>query len=108
MAETEFIGPGGIVRQTILNNQGQAVINPVTTQWATAGSLKPEPVVASSTSQHVAQAGAFYGPPATAYEWKVDEQAMQAVHGEALKHSNLSGGHLDPNESLRVIYLLAR
>ena len=81
MAETEFIGPGGIVRQTILNNQGQAVISPATTQWATAGTLKPEAVVASSTPQQVAQAGSFYGPPTTAYEWKVDEQAIQHVHG---------------------------
>ena len=62
MAETEFIGPGGIVRQTILNSQtGQtataAVLNANPAgQWT---SIKPETtsVAVASTSQNTA---AFY------------------------------------------------
>lgn len=61
MADGEFIGPGGIVRQTIITagDHGQAtVINAAPgTQWAT--------IKQGTTTQN------FY--PASAYEWKVDD-----------------------------------
>ena len=74
MAEGEFIGVGGIVRETILaggtNHQGQTLLNggipSTTTQWNHPG-IKTEPVVATvATSQN-----SFY--PTTTYEWKVED-----------------------------------
>lgn len=70
MAETEFIGPGGIVRQTILNNQGQP--HAATAAWAT---IKPEPHVVA-TAAATSPNGTFY--PTTAYEWKVADDTISA------------------------------
>ena len=61
MAETEFIGPGGIVRQTILSSQtGQTATvlnaNPAG-QWT---SIKHEPSVVASTSQNTFYPTAYF------------------------------------------------
>lgn len=62
MAETEFIGPGGIVRQTILNNATSTAAAPTAAvQW------KQDPQVVVT-----AAANNFYP-----YEWKVEEATLQ-------------------------------
>ena len=74
MADGEFIGPGGIVRQTIID-QGQ---------WGSAG-IKNEPMVVATSSQ-----SGFY--PATAhYEWKVEEPTQMQVVKKGAKHRPVTG-----------------
>lgn len=95
MAETEFIGPGGIVRQTILNNQ------PVNVNWSTASAVKTE----SQVVMTVANPGApqnFY--PAT-YEWKVDDSgtaAIQVSGGGSKKGGKNHGRNLQQQQSVSV------
>ena len=91
MAETEFIGPGGIVRQTILNSQtGQTatVLNTSANPGGQWTSIKPEPSIVASSSQNN-----FY--PTTYFEDANQIQPVTAVpsalgHGKKVKHRTVT------------------
>ena len=88
MADGEFIGPGGIVRQTILatagdhHHQGHPAAallngsggNPGATSAQWNPNIKTEPVVATVATS--SQSNYF---PATTYEWKVETDPQQLI-----------------------------
>jgi uncharacterized protein with PIN domain len=86
MAEAEFIGPGGIVRQTILNNQGPAtIINASASPQWTSVNVKPEVVVTASTSQ----GNSFY-PSTYEYEIQAPTGGKKVKHRTIQQQNNVS------------------